>query len=607
MTGETLVAVSLLTLACAAGASAQVTTAANPSGAAVFAEHCVNCHTGEADARAPAPSSFAGRAPESIIEALVNGAMRTQGARLTGEERHALAVYVTGKAFGGDPTGAATGRCALPEPFAPVRGAPAWSGWSPSVTNTRFQPGPAAGISAADVPRLKLQWAFGFPDASSAWAQPAIVGDRVFVGSQNGTVYSLDAKTGCIEWYYSAGGGVRTAMSVGSLPNGGYAVYFGDTSADAIALDASTGRELWKVRVEDHPLARITGSPTLYGGRLYVPTSSYEESQGASPDYGCCTFRGSVSALDAASGALVWKTYVETSEPRPRGTSANGVTLYGPSGSPIWSAPTIDVGRRLVYVATGNTYSGPPQPSSDAVVALNMDDGSIKWTRQATPGDIYISGCGRGSNPNCASPNGPDYDFGNAPVLARLASGKDVIVIGQKSGVGYEMDPDRQGEVLWQYRAGRGGALGGIEWGSAADATHAYFPLSDILSPSPGGLHAVDLTSGQPAWVTPPPPPVCADERGCNAAQSSAITVIPGIVFSGSVDGALRAYSTDEGAIVWTFDTNRDFPTVNGVSAHGGSMLGPGPAVAGGLLVVNAGYGAFGGHGGNVLLAFRVQ
>ncbi len=608
-----IVAVAAASLWSTSGPSAQApaqTQAPRPSGAAVFAAHCATCHTGADGSRAPAPASFAGRAPEAIVEALVNGAMRTQGSRLSGDERHALAEYLTGRTFGsGDPTGAASGRCAAPAPFPVTADAPAWSGWSPTVANTRFQPGPAAGLTAAQVPHLALKWAFGFPDATSAWAQPAIAGGRVFVGSQNGTVYSLDAATGCIVWVFSAPGGVRTGMSVGPRAGGGWAVYFGDTGAVAYALDASTGRELWRRRVEDHPLARITGTPTLYDGRLYVPTASYEESQGASADYGCCTFRGSVTALDARTGDVAWQTYVVADEPKPRGTSTAGVTLYGPSGSAIWSSPTIDVARQAVYVATGNTYSGPPQPSSDAVVALDLATGAIRWMKQVTPGDIYLSGCGGrgrgGPNPNCADPNGPDYDFGNSPILATLPDGKDAIVIGQKSGVGWALDPDRQGEVIWQYRAGRGGPLGGIEWGAAVDARHAYFPLSDIFTPNPGGLHAVDLATGARAWMTPPPsPPLCGRGLGCSGAQSAAITVIPGVVFSGSADGGLRAYATDDGTIVWTFDTNREFTTVNGVAAHGGSIIGPGPVVAGGMLVVNAGYGAFGGRGGNVLLDF---
>jgi polyvinyl alcohol dehydrogenase (cytochrome) len=336
--------------------------------------------------------------------------------------------------------------------------------------------------------------------------------------------------------------------------------------------------------------------------------SSYEEAQGANPDYECCTFRGSLTALDVKTGAVVWKTYTIAQEPKPRGKSSTGKQLWGPSGSAIWTAPTVDAKRKLIYAATGNTYSDPDQPSSDAVIAFDMATGKIRWMKQATPKDTFIIGCRPGStNPNCPAESGPDHDFGNSPILTTFA-GRDLIVIGQKSGVGYAMDPDKKGEIVWQYRAGEGGALGGIEWGSAVDGENAYFPVSDITRPKPGGMHAVSLKTGQRVWYTPPPPPACgAPGRGCNAAQSAAITVIPGVVFSGSNDGALRAYATKDGAILWTFDTNREFPTVNGVPARGASMQGPGPAIAGGMLYVCSGYGAFGGRPGNVLLAFGVE
>ena len=113
-------------------------------------------------------------------------------------------------------------------------------------------------------------------------------------------------------------------------------VYFGDTAANVYAVNATTGGSQWVRSVESHPLARITGSPTLHDGRLYVPTSSYEESQGADPQYACCTFRGSVSALDAATGAVIWKTYMLPDEPKQRGKSTAGVPLWGPSGAAIW-------------------------------------------------------------------------------------------------------------------------------------------------------------------------------------------------------------------------------------------------------------------------------
>jgi polyvinyl alcohol dehydrogenase (cytochrome) len=583
----------------AIAASVALTQAQGSSGEQVFKDRCASCHSGAADARAPAPDALRSRSPQAIVEALVNGAMRAQGSRMTGAERRSVAEFLTGRSVEGDVSGATTGRCAaaVASDRASSR---AWRGWSPTTDNTRFQPAASAGLAAGDIPKLTLRWSFGFPDASSAWAQPSVAGGRLYVGSQNGTVYALNAANGCIRWTFAAAGGVRTAITIG---NG--LIYFGDTAANAYAVDEETGARQWVRSVETHPLARITGSPTLHDGRLYVTTSSYEESQGADPQYPCCTFRGSVTALDATTGVVIWKTYTITDEPKRRGTSSAGVPLWGPSGAAIWSAPTIDGRRGLIYVATGNQYSGPSHPSSNAVMALDMKTGSVRWSKQVTPGDIYVSNC-RAGNPNCPDTNGPDFDFGSPPMLVRTSTGRDLIVIGQKSGIGFALDPEKNGEGVWEYRAGRGGVLGGIEWGSATDAERAYFAVSDITLPQPGGLHAVTLATGQRAWFAPPRPPACGTGRGCNGAQSSAVTVIPGAVFSGSNDGALRVYSTTDGAILFEFDTNREFQTVNGVPGRGASMIGPGPVVAGGMVFVSSGYGAFLGRPGNVLLAFGV-
>jgi polyvinyl alcohol dehydrogenase (cytochrome) len=539
----------------------------------------------------------------------MTGAMRPQGSRLSGPERRAVAEFLTGKRVDGNVTGSERGRCTASPGTGTIRdvaNAPRWTGWSATATNTRYQQADQAGLTAATVPKLKLKWTLGFPDASVAWAPPTVADGRVFVGSQNGTVYSLNAKTGCIYWTFSANGGVRTAIAV-SLPRGATPamVYFADTQANAYALNADSGNMVWTRKIEDHPFARITGSPTVYDGRVYVPVSSYEESQGADPQYPCCTFRGSVSAVDAATGRVIWKTYMIADAPQRRGTSTTGVALWGPSGSGIWSAPTVDVNRKALYVATGNTYSPPAQPSSDAVVALDLETGNVRWMKQVTPNDVYLTNC-RAGNPNCPETNGPDVDFGSPPMLAR-ANGRDLIVIGQKSGVGWAMDPDKQGEIVWQYRAGQGGTLGGIEWGGAVDDTRAYFAVSDILTPQPGGLHAVSLATGERVWYAAPPPAAGGTERGCNVAQSAAVTLIPGVIFSGSSDGALRAYSASNGEVLWQYDSNREFESVNGVLGHGGSMIGPGPVVANGMVFVNSGYGAFGGRTGNVLLAFCVE
>jgi polyvinyl alcohol dehydrogenase (cytochrome) len=584
--------------------------AQTPDATQLFQQRCATCHlashdvlpsqSGAAGSRAPALEALRARTPQAIVEALVTGSMRVQGSRLSGPERRALAEYVTGKPLGGDVRGAEIGRCAAAGSVNRAAALPGWSGWSPTHTNTRFQPHDSARLGADDLKRLTLKWSFGFPDASVAWSQPALAAGRLFVGSQNGTVYSLDAKSGCIHWTVSASGGVRTAISVANR-----VAYFGDTSAHAYAVNADTGAVVWSRKVDDHPLARITGSPALFEGRLYVPVSSYEESQGADPQYPCCTFRGSVVALEALTGTVAWKTHT-IAEPQRRGTSSTGTPLWGPAGGAVWSAPTIDARRRRLYVATGNAYSAPADAATNAVVAFDLVTGAIAWVRQVTPNDVYLTGC-RAGNPNCPETNGPDHDFGSAPMLVAGAGGRDLIVIGQKSGVAYAMDPDRNGELVWQYRAGQGGVLGGIEWGAASDGRLAYFAVSDMTAPQPGGLHAVNVANGERVWVAPPQPLACAAGRGCSAAQSAAITAIPGAVLSGANDGSLRAYSTADGSILWQFDTNRDFTTVNGVPAKGASILGPGPVVVDGMLYVSSGYGAFGGRPGNVLLAFGLE
>jgi len=576
----------------------------SPDGAAIFARDCATCHDGATGSRAPSPDILKRRSPEAILSALTAGGMRPQGGRLSGAQRRAVAEYLSGRALGGDILGAKIGRCTSSPPLPNPASSPAWLGWSPSVTNTRFQSANDAGITAEQVPKLSLKWAFGFPDATSAWSQPTVASGHVFVGSQNGTVYSLDAKSGCIAWTFTAKSGVRTALSFGPREGGnGYAVYFGDTGANVYALDAQTGRELWSRRLDEHPYARITGSPTLYQDRLYVPVSSLEETAASQPGYECCTFRGSLNALDVKTGAVVWQTFLAP-PPQPAGKNAAGIALWGPSGVGIWSAPTIDVKRGLVYAGTGNTYSAPAQPTSDAIVAFDLKSGTITWITQLTVGDVF--GCRVGSA-NCGEKAGVDFDLGTPPMLVTLPGGRDIIVAAQKSGNAFAIDPDKAGAQLWQYHAGEGSIWGGIQWGAAVDGERAYFPVSDIRTPKPGGLHAVSLTTGERAWYVPPPPLKCASGTGCSAALISAPTLIPGVLFSGSNDGALRAHSTKDGAVIWEFDTNRDFETLNGVRAGGGAIQGPGPTIAGGMLYLNSGYGDHLGRPGNVLLAFEVQ
>jgi polyvinyl alcohol dehydrogenase (cytochrome) len=561
--------------------------------------------------------------PERVLTALQTGVMMSMAAGRTAVEHRAIAEFATGKRFG-QPLNIAPSRQAMctaaSGSFADPLTGPRWNGWGVNTSNTRLQDGAMAGFTAADVSRLKLKWSFGYPGDVGADAQPAIVGGRVFVGSQSGNVYALSAATGCVHWFFQAPAAVRAAITVGRIQtNAGprYAAFVGDRAANVYALDAANGRVIWKTKVDEHAVARVTGSPTLYNGRLYVGVASGEENAGAASSYECCRFRGSLVALDAANGRRIWKTYTIPEESRPTKKSAAGTQMWGPSGAPIWTSPAIDVTRNAVYVTTGDNYSDPPTTSSDAFMALDLDTGKILWSRQTTPADAWNTACRLPDKSNCPESEGPDFDFGAPPILVTLASGRRVLVAGQKSGVVHAVDPDRDGEILWQERVGKGGINGGVQWGSAADQSNIYVALSDLgrisvpnsqaTVPDPeagGGMFALRLDNGQRVWHTPPP--ACGTRERCSPAQSAAVSAIPGVVFSGSVDGHLRAFSTIDGTIVWDFDTVRSYETVNGVPARGGSLNVGGPAIAGGMLLVNSGY-INNGIPGNVLLAFSVD
>jgi polyvinyl alcohol dehydrogenase (cytochrome) len=588
---------------------------ASIDGKGVFDRECAACHANPTDQEIPNTEALATYSPDAIVASLTEGFMKIQGQRLTPAERGAVAEFLTGRAVTASAAEApAVGLCGTAAPLPALRPGEIWNGWGPDVTNARYQPN-TGGLDRADVPGLELKWAFGIPGATQSRAQPAVVGGRLFMGSPSGAVYALDADTGCTYWTFKARAGVRTAISVGPVrvnDRDRYAIYFADAGARAYAVDAQTGELIWSRKIDEHPAARATGAPVLYAGRLYVPLSGVsEETAAAMPDYECCTFRGSLTALDASTGEVVWKTYtVDT--PAPRGKSTSGKQLWGPAGVPIWSTPTIDAKRGLIYAATGNAYADPPPKTSDAVIAFSIATGAIEWVNQLAQGDVWILGCDAQSNggnpnaaenPNCPDAVGPDFDFSASPALVTTSDGRDLLVVTQKSGLGYALDPERRGETVWQYRWGKGAPVGGV-WGTASDGERAYFGVADNLTPAPGGLHAVDLVTGKRVWYQPPQTPLCKAGPGCSAAQSAAVTVIPGVVFSGSADGGMRAYDAETGKIVWTFDTNRSFETVNGVEAQGASMDGPGPVVAGGMLFVTAGNGGFVGRPGNVLLAF---
>jgi polyvinyl alcohol dehydrogenase (cytochrome) len=589
-------------------AYAETGAAAATAGEQLFKAHCESCHSGFLGSRAPSRQTLARYPSRAILQALTTGQMRVQGYSLSGDERRSIAEYISGVRYKSDLVGESRGRCADNPPMASPSSEPEWNGWGNSPSNSSSQSAAAAAMTVAQVKSLKLKWAFGFPDSFSAWSQPVVASERVFIGSQAGIFYSLAARSGCTYWQFKADAGVRSAASVVALDPGvqrrtgaKYGVLFGDMSGRVYALNANTGELLWKVRVESHPLARITGSPVAFAGRYFVPMSGVEEVDAGSA---CCTFRGSLSALDVATGKILWKTHTIPTEPKLlHVTSREGQEIWGPSGSAVWTPPLLDRKRALVYVGTSDSYTGPAV-NSDAIIAFDMETGAMRWSKQLTPDDVLIRGCERQDEARCHFEGGPNYDIGSPPMMV-TAKGKDLIVVGQKSGVAYALDPDRDGAIVWRYRAGEGGINGGIVWGSAALGTTAYFPVSDITSARQGGLHAVDVTTGTRVWVALPPTPLCGEVRyGCSAAQPVGIGVFPGVLFAGSVDGGFRAYSSDNGALLWQYDTNRDFATVNEVAANGGSLIGSGPTIVDGMVFVNSGYGMNGGRAGNVLLAF---
>lgn len=530
-------------------------------------------------------------------------------------QRDALAKYlgVAGEAQ----TIPASARCTATA--APFSSAVAWNGWGNGAANSRFQSAKAAGLNRTSVPKLKLKWAFGFPGATTAFSQPTVYGGKLFVGSAEGSVYALNARTGCIYWSYAAEEGVRTAVTVA---NG--SAYFGDLHGYVYALNANTGALLWKTHVDEHPFAVITGSPKLEGGRLFVPVSAGDEPIAAgNPKYECCTFRGSLVALDAASGKQIWKTYTISEPAKVTGTTSAGVQSWAPSGVSLWSSPTIDLQKRVIYVGTGINFTEPTTENSDAILAIDMDSGKQLWSRQLTQNDAFNFGCNGDNKANCPKNPGKDADFGHSPMLVSIGGlkdggvlkdgdgGKRLLIVGQKSGMLHALDAEQNGKIIWQKKLAEGGGQGGIMWGPAADDKGiGYFAISDWNPGKPeagGGMIALKLATGEMLWSTGAPKPACVGTEGCSAAQAAPVTAIPGVVFSGSMDGHLRAFDAVKGGIIWDFDSLKDFTTVDGVKARGGSLNGAGVTVVGGMLYTNSGYARIPAIAGNVLLAFSVD
>jgi polyvinyl alcohol dehydrogenase (cytochrome) len=593
------------------------TTGSSHPGEVVYYEHCGECHNGGVY-KAPHKMFLAMMAPDAIL-ASMNGIMAEQAAALDKDQKRAVAEYLAGRSLdsvtvSNPPPVCADGELDLGRP-------PRQLGWGIDANNSRFQPAASGGLTAESAPRLTLRWAFAYPNAIQARSQPTVAGNAVFVGSQDGTVYALDRETGCVRWRYRASAEVRTPIVISNWDAGDAdaepRAYFGDILARAYALDARTGELRWITKIDDHPNATITGAPVVADARLIVPVSSLEVAVAADPAYACCTFRGSVVALDRVSGRTLWKSYTIQSEPAEAGVTSAGTKILAPSGAPVWNSPLVDRKRGRVYAGTGENYSSPAGGTSDAIIAFDLETGGIIWVNQATSGDAWNVGClsDYTADPaNCPEEDGPDFDFAASVMLVPLPDGSGLLVAGQKSGEVLGIDPD-SGKTRWRTRVGRGGVQGGVHFGMATDGDRIYVPINDMAYPEDvtrykfatgprPGLFALDPATGRELWAHPADNVCPPDNSFCDPGISAAITAVPGAVIAGHMDGRVRVYGADDGKLLWEFDTRREFDTVSGETANGGSISGGGPAVADGMVYINSGYGIYMHMPGNVLLAF---
>ena len=600
----------------AKGAGEPVVDRETMPGADVYRQYCAKCHEGQV-AKAPCKTFLQLMPPDAVLAALTTGVMQQQSHALKPEQKRQAAEYLSGESLAAQKAPPEAPRCTGDAAKFDLSRPPSIHGWGFDATNSRRIPADVAGLAASDIPRLKLKWAFAYPGALRARSQPTFAMGAMFVGSQNGTVYALDARTGCVRWTFRATAEVRTPVVVmpwsgSDVPNPPLA-FFGDLIGRVYAVNALTGELRWKLRADDHPSATITGAPSYYQGRLYVPVSSLEEAS-ADPAYPCCTFRGSVVAIDATSGKMLWKSATIAPKPRRVGKTDVGTPILAPSGAPIWSPLTIDARRGVLYATTGNNYSSPATEHSDSVLAFDLVSGAIRWGWQSVQNDAWNVGCMIG-NDNCPDEPGPDFDMGSGAILVTTNSGRDILLAGRKDGTVLALDPDHPEGLLWQHKLGRGSIQGGVQWGMTADAGRLYVPIADMedthdgkkhTEPAHPGLYALEPLTGELLWSSPSPNN-CKGEPMCDPGILAAVTSIPGAVFAGHMDGMIRAYDDASGRVLWQYDSRQEVATLSGVRSHGGSVGGPGPVIHDGIVYVNSGYGLYFHLPGNVLFAFSVD
>lgn len=575
---------------------------------AVYAARCASCHDAPTG-RTPSRTALLFVTPAIIARTLTKGTMGPMAEGLSKEEIRALAVHLS--ALPDRPPQSSPARCAgrgEASLTAPVEADPdGWPATGRDGTNGRYAPRP--GLAAKDVSRLELLWTLGIPGGASG--SPVIADDRLYISSGAGEILALDAKTGCMLWTFRHDRIVRTLTLAESSETGGVPLLvFADDVGKAHTLDAATGERRWVTQVEEHPLNRATAAPAVAGGRVFVPMSSIEDPLTHDPRHACCTSRGSITALDAQTGKILWKQYtVEKTPVEVAPASDEGPARSSPAGGSIYTPLTVDARRGVIYASTAEAYTDEDAKGAYSVIALDMKTGARVWERQFLPRlEDRARVCAEVGDTDCRNV----FSMGTSVTLhsgGKSEGGRDLLVVGQKWGFVYALDPDRDGEIVWKRRVAKGGDMGGIMYGIADDGAALYVPVSDIYArppERPGDLVALAPADGRVLWRARQPDPVCswgADES-CVGAQSAAPTVIPGVVFATAWDGFVRAHSTATGALLWHFDTGREFEAINGV-ALGGQIAAYPIQVVDGLLYVTSGASSQ-ARPGNALLVFGV-
>ena len=468
-------------------------------------------------------------------------------------------------------------------------------------------------ISPANVNGLAPKWVF--TTGGDVSATPTVDGDAVFFPDWGGSLFAVKKDSGRLIWSHKISDydGVDGAISRVSPAVDGNQVIIGDilngkqahNGANVLSVDRETGTLRWMTRVDNHPAAIITGSPVVFDGVVYVGVSSSEETLALDPAYPCCSFRGSVVALDEKNGAMLWKTF---------DMPDNGGQPGGYSGGAVWQPPAIDRKRGTLFVGTGNNYTAPADVEAcqkatptancaaaddffDTALALDLKSGQIKWSKRLQGIDTFTGTCGFGAarpapgTPNCSVPDSQDFDFGGAgPNLV-----SNIVGFGQKSGIYWALDPDN-GNIVWRTLVGPGSSLGGIEWGTATDGQRIYvaianrFNLPYTLAPSGqqitwGAWSALDVATGNILWQTADPTVGTID--------TGSVSVANGVMYAGSYSGQMYALDTRTGRILWNF-------------ASGGSVI-DGPSIVDGTLYWGSGYRNIPpGIGNNKVYAFTL-